>query len=75
MKNVSLLKIGIDFKCHHTDCTSSLTAYGKAALENVQAKKISWWGTRNGLRAGTLSKEAASGNDALTCIRDRDRCP
>lgn len=39
MKNVSLLKIGIDFKCHHTDCTSSLTAYSEAALENVQAEK------------------------------------
>lgn len=39
MKNASLLKIGIDFKCHHTDCTSSLTAYSEAALENVQAEK------------------------------------
>lgn len=43
MKNVSLLKIGIDFKCHHRDGTSSLTAYSKAAIENVQAEKYRGW--------------------------------
>lgn len=55
MKNVSLLKIGIDFKCHRTDCTSSLTAYSEAALENVQAEKY------HGVEQGMVWEQEHSG--------------
>lgn len=55
MNNVSLLKIGIDFKCHHTDCTSSLTAYSKAALKMSKLKNI----MVGNMDARTLRQEAA----------------